>query len=164
MIASIRFAALLVLCITAATARAGDSGIVGSWRLVSYEDKAPNGDSVFPFGKDPKGMLMYDSTGHMSIQIMKVPHPKVASGDDSKVTPEEKQSLYDAYVAYFGTYSLDLEKGVVVHHVEADLADVYIGNAEERPFDLHGDTLILAPRWKLDGKEWLGIRVFKRVN
>ena len=42
---------------------------------------------------------------------MKVPHPKVASGDDSKVTPEEKQALYDAYVAYFGTYRVDREKG-----------------------------------------------------
>ena len=56
------------------------------------------------------------------------------------------------------------EKGVVVHHVEADLADVYIGNDEERPFDLHGDTLILAPHWKVDGREWLGVRVFKRAT
>ncbi|MGH8241814.1 MAG: lipocalin-like domain-containing protein [Steroidobacteraceae bacterium] len=155
-------AALLGAAATAANAE--ENPVVGTWRLVSYEDKSPDGKSLFPFGKDAKGLLMYDAGGHMSIQIMKVPHPKVASGDDSIVTSAEKQALYDAYVAYFGTYKVDLEKGVVVHHVEADLADVYVGNHEERPFDLRGDTLILAPRWKVDGKEWHGIRVFRRAG
>ena len=148
----------------AVAAWAADPGIVGTWRLVSYEDKPPSGPSLHPFGEDPQGLLMYDASGHMSIQIMKVPHPKVASGDDSRVTPEEKQALYDAYVAYFGTYTVDADRGVVIHHVEADLADVYVGNDEERPFALRGDTLIIAPRWTLDGEEWHGIRVFERVR
>ena len=161
---SCRLFAVAVLTCTALVTRADEVSVVGTWRLVSYEDKLPGSASVYPFGQDPKGLLIYDADGNMSIQIMKVPHPKVASGDDSKVTPEEKQALYDAYVAYFGTYRVDAEKGVVVHHVEADLADVYIGNDEERPFDLHGDTLILAPHWKVDGREWLGIRVFKRAG
>ena len=107
------------------------------------------------------GNLVYVSNGPV---LMKVPHPKVASGDDSKVTPDEKQALYDSYVAYFGTYSVNPDKGVVTHHVEADLADVYIGNDEERPYVLRGDTLILAPHWTVDGKEWHGIRVFERAN
>ena len=138
--------------------------LVGTWRLVSYEDKPPTGPSIHPFGQEPKGVLMYDDSGHMSIQIMKMPHPKVASGDDSHVTPAEKQDLYDAYVAYFGRYSVDAEKGVVIHHVEGDLADVYIGNDEERPFVLRGDTLIIAPHWKVGGQEWHGVRVFERAR
>ena len=161
---SYRFLAAAILACAAFIARADEATVVGTWRLVAFEDKSPDGQSMFPYGKEPKGMLMYDADGHMSVQVMKVPHPKVAAGDDSKVTPEEKQALYDAYVAYFGTYRVDAEKGVVVHHVEADLADVYIGNDEERPFDLHGDTLILAPHWKVDGREWLGVRVFKRAS
>jgi Lipocalin-like domain len=145
-------------------ARADEPGIVGTWRLVSYEDKPSGGESVYPYGREPKGLLMYDAAGYMSIQIMKVPHPKVASGDDSRVTPEEKQALYDAYVAYFGTYSIEPENGLVIHHVEADLADVFIGNAEKRPFVLRSDTLIIAPTWELEGREWHGIRVFERVR
>lgn len=137
--------------------------LVGTWRLVSYEDKPPSGAAVFPYGPEPKGLLMYDDSGHMSIQLMKRPHPGVASGDDSRVTPEEKQALYDAYVAYFGTYTVDAARGVVIHHVEADLADVFIGNDEERPFVLRGDKLVISPRWKQDGGEWHGTRVFERV-
>lgn len=147
-----------------AWAGADEDAVVGTWQLVSYEDKSPDGESHYPFGKEPKGLLMYDAGGRMSIQLMKVPHPGVASGDDSRVTPEEKQALYDAYVAYFGRYTVDAAKGVIVHHVEADLADVYIGNDEERPFVLRGDTLILAPHWTVDGRDWTGVRVFKRAG
>lgn len=155
---------LLVGCGAVSFVRAAEPDSVGTWLLVSYEDKPPTGPSLFPYGSDPKGLLMYDASGHMSIQIMKVPHPKVASGDDARVTPEEKQTLYDAYVAYFGTYSVDHQQGVVIHHVEADLADVFIGNDESRPFVLRDDTLILAPHWQVNGETWHGIRIFTRVS
>ena len=159
-----RFALAILLAASALGARADEASVVGTWQLVSYEDKSPAGESIYPFGREPKGLLMYDAGGRMSIQLMKVPHPKIASGDDSNVTPEEKQALYDAYVAYFGRYTVDAANGVIVHHVEADLADVYIGNDEKRPFVLRGDTLILAPHWKVDGKDWTGVRVFKRAS
>ena len=100
----------------------------------------------------------------MAIQLMKMPHPKVASGDEFKVTPKEKQALFDAYVAYFGTYQVDSEKGVVLHRAEADLYDIYIGRDEERPFTLSGDRHVLTPRWVEDGQEWTGERVFERVK
>src|SRR5262245_20219761 len=105
-----RTLATMTLSLLALVARTGEPGIVGTWRLVSYEDKPPSGPSLWPFGKEAKGVLMYDASGHMSIQIMAIPHPKVASGDDSRVTPEEKQALYDAYVAYFGTYTVDADR------------------------------------------------------
>jgi hypothetical protein len=68
-------AALLLPCVgegkpvqDAALARA----LVGSWRLVSYEDRDAAGAVVYPYGRSPAGLLkMYDPTGHMAIQIMK---------------------------------------------------------------------------------------------
>lgn len=138
--------------------------LVGTWRLVSFEDHPDQGPVEFPFGSSPKGLLIYDATGHMSIQIMKTPHPKVASGDEGNATPEEKIALFDSYVAYFGTYEVDAARGVVIHHVEGDFSDTYIGIAQERPYELAGDRLVLKPRWKAEGKQWLGIRVFERVS
>jgi hypothetical protein len=142
--------------------RSVSDGIAGTWRLVHFEDRAPNGSLQFPYGERPQGQLVYDETGHMSIQIMKTPHPKVASGDDEKVTPAEKVALYDSYVAYFGKYRLDPARGVVIHQVEGDLADVYVGHEEERPYELDGNRLTLHPRWTSDGKQWEGVRVFER--
>lgn len=137
--------------------------LVGTWRLVSFEDRPDQGPPEYPFGESPKGLLVYDATGHMAIQIMKTPHPKVASGDEEKATPEEKIALFDAYVAYFGTYEVDAARGVVVHRVEGDLSDTYIGIDQERPYELAGDRLLLKPRWEAEGKKWLGIREFERV-
>ncbi|HYS06982.1 MAG TPA: lipocalin-like domain-containing protein [Candidatus Dormibacteraeota bacterium] len=144
-------------------ARDAPQGLVGSWRLVSYEDRPASGPAVFPYGTEPKGFLVYDATGHMAIQIMKQPHPKVASGDPYRVTPQEKEALLDAYAAYFGTYRVDAARGIVVHHAEGDLYGLFIGRDEERPFELTGDRLVLKPLWSKNDQKWSGIRVFERV-
>jgi hypothetical protein len=138
--------------------------IVGTWKVVTYEDRTEREAPKYPYGEKPRGLLIYDATGHMAIQLMKVPHPKIASGDEEKATPEEKTALYDAYAAYFGTYNVDAKRSVVIHHVEGDLADVFIGTDQERPFEIAGDRLTLRPKWTVDGKQWTGLRVFERVK
>jgi hypothetical protein len=160
------FSAMLVLGLVRGS-DAGDApqGLVGSWRLVSYEDKPASGPAVFPYGTDPRGFLVYDATGHMAIQIMQQPHPKVASGDEYIVTPEEKVALLDAYVAYFGTYRVDAARGIVIHHADGHLHDIYIGRDEERLFQLSGDRLVLKSLpWSADGQTWTGSRVFERIK
>ena len=139
--------------------------LIGTWRLTSFEDRPASGSIKYPYGKTPTGLLIYDTTGHMSIQIMKLPHPKVASGLEDKVTDTEKIALCDAYEAYFGKYSVDWAKHVVTHHVEGDLWDVYIGTGQERPFELTGDHLSLVPRWEReDGMKMTGVRTFVRMR
>lgn len=155
---------LLAGCASVPGAGRGGQNLVGAWRLVSYEDRAGNGPVKRPYGEQPKGLLVYDRSGVMSIQIMAVPHPKVASGTDENVTPAEKIALFDAYVAYFGTYTVDAGRGVVIHHVEGDMADVFVGDDEERPFAISGDMLALTPQWNVDGVTWTGVRVFQRVR
>jgi virginiamycin B lyase len=139
-------------------------GLVGTWRLVRYEDRSPDGKAIYPFGEHPQGQLVYGADGRMSIQLMKVPHPKIASGDDEKVAPAEKQALYDAYVAYYGKYTVDETKHEILTEVEGDLADVFIGTTQSRPYMLDGDVLKLLPVWTSDGKEWSGLREFVRMN
>ncbi|HKE94748.1 MAG TPA: lipocalin-like domain-containing protein [Povalibacter sp.] len=160
------FACALWTIVPAARAQStpDSPSIVGTWRLVTYEDRPDSGPSRFPFGAHPTGLLIYDATGHMSVQIMKVPHPKVASGDEEHATDAEKTALYDAYVAYFGTYRVDPDRGVVVHHAEGDLSDVYVGRDESRPYELSADRLVLKPRWTAEGRQWEGIRVFERIR
>ena len=147
------------------TAQSKKQSIAGTWKLIAYEDHLPEGQIEYPFGKHPVGLLIYDTNGYMAIQIMKTPHPKVASGDDEKITTEEKMSLFDSYVAYFGRYTVDWKKQIVTHNVEGDLADVYIGTAQERPFELKGDRLSLLPQWtEASGVKVKGVRIFERVK
>src|SRR5260221_1333512 len=46
-------------------------GLVGTWRLVSIETLRSNGEVIYPFyGKHPEGLLIYDPSGWMSVQIV----------------------------------------------------------------------------------------------
>jgi hypothetical protein len=138
--------------------------LIGSWRLISYEDRGLGGVMAYPYGRTPAGLLVYDATGHMAIQIMKQPPPDVASDDWEKFTAGERVALYDGYVAYFGRYEVDASRGDVIHLPEADLSRLYIGKREVRHFVLDGDHLVLSEEWTQSGKEWSGIRRFVRLK
>ena len=138
--------------------------IIGSWKLLSYEDRDESGSIVYPYGKSPAGLLIYDSTGHMAVQMMKTPPPDVASDDWDKFTAAEKVALYDGYVAYFGRYEVDTTRHLVFHLPEADLSRLYIGRREERHFELSGDQLVLSETWTQSEKKWSGVRVFQRLK
>lgn len=138
--------------------------LVGSWKLLSYEDRDASGTIVYPYGKSPSGLLIYDSTGHMAVQIMKNPPPDIASDDWDKFTVAEKVALYDGYVAYFGRYEVDTSRHVVIHLPEAHLSKLYIGRREERHFKFSGDRLILSETWTQSGKKWSGVRIFQRLK
>ena len=136
--------------------------LIGTWKLVAFEDRKdehnPNSEWIYPYGKNPMGYFVYDNTGHVMIQIMKTPPPaRFASGDDEKPTAEEVKAAFTGYVAYFGTYTVDAAKNVVIHHVEGSLKPSYIGTDQPRPFILAGDHLIIG-----DDKTWR--RVLERVK
>lgn len=136
--------------------------LVGSWRFQSYEDRDDRGTVVRPYGAAPAGLLIYDATGHMAVQIMKTPPPDVVSDDWDKFTAPAKVALWDGYVAYFGRYEVDVARGVVIHLPEADLSRLYIGRREERRFALEGDRLTLSETWTQIGHTWNGVRVLTR--
>jgi hypothetical protein len=123
--------------------------VQGTWRLVSYESSTTEGETWFKrFGDDPKGYIMYDSTGHMMVEFEKQPPPaRNSSGDDWNPTPDEARTAYLGYVAYFGTYTLDETAHAVIHHVQGSLNPSYFGTDQVRPAKLDGDRLTLS-----DGK------------
>jgi hypothetical protein len=136
--------------------------LIGTWKITAFEDRKdghdPNSEWTYPYGKNPKGYLIYDNTGHVMIQIMKTPPvPPFASGDDEKPTAKEMKTAFIGYVAYFGKYTVDAAKNVVIHHVEGSLKPSFIGTDQPRPFILAGDRLVIG-----DNKTWR--RVLERVK
>ena len=56
--------------------------LIGAWRLVSIETIRPNGEIIYPFyGKHPEGLIVYDASGWMSVQITSDPRPTVPGAD-----------------------------------------------------------------------------------
>lgn len=121
--------------------------LVGTWRLVSIEERRADGQRVTPldYGPEPVGILMYDATGHMAAQAMRRGRPRFGSDDVHLAPPEKAKTAFVGYNAYFGTYTVDERQGVVIHHVEASLIPDWEGTDQRRRFTLSGDTLILEP-------------------
>jgi hypothetical protein len=60
--------------------------LVGTWRIVRFIDTDPNGKVTYPFGERPRGYIVYDATGHLSVQIMRMPaQSPFAAGDRKSV-------------------------------------------------------------------------------
>lgn len=114
--------------------------LVGTWRLISAEDRTPPGPWIpYTFGNPPSGYFIYDATGHASIQIMTTPPQKIATPDNP--TPDEALAIFNAYIAYYGTYTVD-ETNITVQ-TQGDLDPTQVGDPQVRPYELKGDTLII---------------------
>lgn len=120
---------------------AAKAGLLGTWALVLFDNTDTNGKLEQPFGAHPKGYFVYDATGHVHIQIARdpaSPEPAAEAGTDSA----RRDSPF-SYLAYFGTYKLDLEKQTVTHVVEGSSFPPYRNTQQVRPFSLVGDVLVI---------------------
>ena len=113
---------------------------IGTWRLVSVV--GANGEPTANFGPHPIGLLIYDGTGHMAVQIMpdRV-RPKYAA---SQPTPDEARAALMGYVAYFGTYTVDEHAQTVTHHRDGNITPAALGDTMRHYKFETDDRLILA--------------------
>lgn len=129
--------------------RPPNSGVAGTWRLVEFWDRdSTTGRLIYLYGERPTGYFVYDATGHITIQIMRGPGPfqvDQARGEDwfLNATPDELRRAAVGFRAYFGTYSVDPVRSLVVHQVEGDSRGLYTGTRQIRRYRLAGDSLII---------------------
>lgn len=121
--------------------------LVGTWKLVSIEERDAGGKLVVPldFGAEAVGILTYDATGHMAAQAGRRGRPHLDTLDVHRVPAEQAKAAFTGYAAYFGTYEVNEREGVVIHHVEGSIVPNMEGGDQRRKFTLQGDKLILEP-------------------
>jgi hypothetical protein len=93
--------------------------LVGTWRLISWENRTADGRISYPVGTDPLGYIVYSEDGYVFVAIMRPNRRKFSAGDLLRGTPEEKVHAAETYVSYCGKY--DVRGETVVHHVELSL-------------------------------------------
>jgi len=109
---------------------------IGSWRLVSIESATPNP----ALGDRPVGMIYYDTTGHMAVQIMSNKPRPTWTGSP---TPEQAKEALASYAAYYGTFWVDEQSKTVTHHREGSLTPGAVDFV--RKYEFIGNRLILTP-------------------
>ncbi|MCM3877766.1 MAG: lipocalin-like domain-containing protein [Thermoanaerobaculia bacterium] len=140
------------------------TSLAGAWKLLVFEFRS-EGQVVFPFGMNISGLCLYDTTGHMSMQIMRGDRPRFAVNDQLAGTPEEVAAALTGCISYFGTYVVDETHGVVVHHVSQSLFPNWIGSDLVRFYRISGDRLIVsAPTVQVRGHLMDAMLVWERLR
>jgi hypothetical protein len=114
--------------------------VAGTWKLISAEDVVNGEWKPYTFGNPPSGYFIYDASGIASVQIMTTP-PVTLSDPDDGPTPEEALDIFNGYIAYYGTWTVDAVNITV--QVEGAWDPRQVGTAQSRPYQLDGDTLII---------------------
>ena len=115
-----------------------EAGLVGSWRLRSFELRLGDGSVIHPYGEDVHGFLFYNEDGYMS-----------AAFENARRTTSRSEDLaeagaavnYDQFMAYTGPYAVEGDR--IQHQVEVSSLDVWTGTIQERWFKVDGDVLML---------------------
>ena len=142
--------------------------LIGAWRLVSLETVRPNGEVIYPFfGRHPEGLLMYDRSGWMSVQIVADPKPMVPPSDSREgflaAPAVEKASAIDGYYAYCGTWTVDPSGQTVTHHIRQSLSPGERGEEAVRRLSLDGNRLTLVAKAHETGEDHERRLVWERV-
>jgi hypothetical protein len=138
---------LILFCLASTPAAPAQDNLarkfVGAWRLVSVEGT----NATVPFAFDrPTGMLIYDQSGWMSVQIAVKGARKPFARGAASGTVEEKAAAFDSYIAYYGTYTVDAGAGTVNHHLQSHIYPGGMGAHNVRWFEFQGnDRLVLIP-------------------
>jgi lipocalin-like protein len=107
--------------------------LIGTYKLISYYTYDQNG--VETKQNYSVGQIAYDAAGRMSAQLMRADRPQAGRG----ASDAERAAALSGYIAYFGHYTIDAEKGIVYHHVEGSITQNMLGQAMPRYFSFSPD-------------------------
>jgi Lipocalin-like domain len=140
--------------------------LVGTWRLISRVVRLEDGTTVQEgLGTTPKGYLIYDSSGHMAVQLVRPDRPAAIDCSTSSSAPSDNSpQLINGYEAYFGTYTIDEANHTVTHHLEGAIAAADMGRNLMRQFEILGDKLTIVVRTSSPKEKQIRTLTWERVR
>ena len=133
-IIQLALAALSLVLTTAAAAQNLKNQLVGTWDFTVAEVKAPDGKISYPFGKSPKGILIFTADGRFA-QVHVGDVPRIASNNRLTGTPEEYGAIMRGSLSVFGTYTVDEDKKTVTYRIVSSSFPNWEGEAQTRTID-----------------------------
>ena len=121
--------ACLAIALPSAVAQTAKE-LVGTWSLQSDVSVTSDGRKLQPFGPNPRGTAIFDSTGHFAIVVSRPDLPKFASDNRMTGTAEENAAIVRGSIAFFGTYSV--KNGAIVQHIEGGTWPGWVGTDQKR--------------------------------
>jgi hypothetical protein len=127
------------------------SRFIGTWKLVSIEQRNAKGEVVPPAAgtSNRTGYIVYDPAGYMAVSIMPAGRKRNAG---AQVTGDEARAAMTSYAAYYGTFTPDEAGGFVTHRLQGSLNPGMAAD-QKRFYEFAGDRLTLRPPAAANGNQ-----------
>ena len=138
------------------------AGLIGAWRLVSFETVS-NGAVTYPYGADGCGSLLYSADGRMSVILSRANRPALPTADPLAPVTAEKAAAFESCFAYSGTFTVAPDR--VVHRLEQCTFPNWIGTEQVRYARFDGPRLVLeTPPMPMGGVDVVSRLVWERAG
>ena len=125
---------IIILAISNGALAADGDGLVGTWKLVSWQVIADNGSPQNLFGAHPKGYLVLTPEGR-SIVLTTAEKRQPGMGE------KERAALQKSMLAYTGRYRVEGHDFITT--VEVSWNEEWNGTEQRRHFRVEGNRLII---------------------
>lgn len=116
--------------------------LIGVWRLVTFKISWKDSQkSIYPYGEDAVGYLIYTTDDHVSVHIMHKRRVRCVSNDYKNLSQQEKMEMAENSGAYFGRF--EISDHSIIHYPEISVFPNFIGTPQVRDCTLNGKTLTL---------------------
>jgi hypothetical protein len=115
--------------------------LVGTWTLVSWDQTNKDGTKFQRFGANPKGISVFDASGHFVLMFVHPDLPRIAANNPSSPTPDEAKAIVSGAIGYFGTYAVEEASKTIKLNVEASSYPNLLGEQPRTISSLTADEL-----------------------
>ena len=119
-----------------------DNPFLGTWRLISWENRDAGGQLGYPLGPDALGYITYTADGYIFAQIMAAGRATLATQNPFGGVDAEAAAAARSHMSYCGKY--EVRNGEVVHRVAISDFPNWVGGEQLRFYKFEGEKLILS--------------------
>jgi hypothetical protein len=125
--------------------------LVGTYKLLSWENRHESGETSYPLGADAQGYINYAPDGYMFVHIMAANRKAYSSGDLFGGETGEIVDGANSHISYCGTYRIENDE--VVHTVHISSFPNWVMTEQRRLFEFKNGNLLLSVQGLKIGNE-----------
>ncbi len=144
-----------------------DNPFLGTWRLISWENRDAGGQLGYPLGPDALGYITYTADGYIFAQIMAAGRATLATQNPFGGVDAEAAAAARSHMSYCGKYEVRTggENDEVVHRVAISDFPNWVGGEQLRFYKFEGEKLILsAPPFQTKKGEITTFLIWERAK
>lgn len=127
------------------------SHLVGTYKLVSWENRHESGKVTFPLGPDAQGMICYSPEGYMFVHIMAKDRAWHADNDLFGGDVDELKNSSTTHISYCGRY--EVKGNEVYHFVSVSSFPNWVSSEQKRTWMFENGNLLLSAQGVQIGSE-----------